>query len=128
MSNSTTDEIPTELVLVHLQNDAELQSTWTRRAKEIRDRIPVSLSGGRGQLLKDGTISKTEAVRIQLSKEIEYTVEQAAEDYKERGAATMSLGSTLVGLFRTAINDFISRVDWTEVASGFMPEELSETH
>jgi hypothetical protein len=117
----------TELVQVHLENDGKQVSHWKNRAREINDNIPESLSGGLDNFLEDEVISEEEATRTQLAHEIREYMEEYAKKYKHRAQKDMSSSDPIPGLFSTAIEQFLGRVDWKKVSSRFIPEELSET-
>ena len=113
----------TRLVKVHLSNDSRHHATWTRRAREIRENIPGSLTTAQTELLTDGVISDTEAVRSQLADEIRDSVEEMFETIHMIGSEGMFEGATVPGLMRTALGRFTDAVRWQDVASGFMPDE-----
>lgn len=117
----------THLVRIHLDNDARHHAVWTRRAREIRERVPDSLPKARAELLADGVISETEAVRTQLADEIKDRVEATFETIHAIGTEDALDGATVPGLMQTALERFVSAVNWQHVARGFMSDETEPT-
>lgn len=113
----------THLVKVHLENDTRHHATWTRRAREIRENLPGSLPKARADLLADGAISETEAVRLQLADEIRDSVEEIFATIRARGSEGMFDGATVPELMRIALGRFTDAVNWQDIAFGFMPDE-----
>ena len=113
----------TNLVKVHLENDTRHHATWTRRAREIRENVPESLPEARADLLADGVISETEAVRLQLAEEIRNKVEETFATIHAVGTEGMFDGATVPGLMQAALERFTGAVRWQDIARGFMPDE-----
>ena len=113
----------THLVRIHLDNAPRHHATWTRRAREIRENIPGSLTKAQTELLADGVISETEAVRGQLAEEIRGKVEETFATVHMIGSEGMFDGATVPGLMETALERFVSAVNWQDVASDFMPDD-----
>jgi uncharacterized protein YnzC (UPF0291/DUF896 family) len=113
----------THLVKVHLSNDSRHHAMWTRRAREIRERVPGSLTKAQTEFLTDGVISETEAVRMQLADEIRAKVEETFATVHAIGSEGTFDQATVPGLMQTALERFLCAVNWQDVARGFMPDE-----
>jgi len=113
----------THLVQVHLDNDPRHHAIWTRRAQETRENLPESLPNSRAELLEDGVISETDAVRLQLADEIRDKVEDTFSFIHKIGTEDARSGATLPGLMRTAVERFVGAVRWQDVARDFMADE-----
>lgn len=125
-TRTTDPEQATHLVRIQLDNDARHHGHWTARAGEIYDGIPETLSAGRPELIREGTITRRDAVRMELGEEIRGVVEDAKAHVFAAGTEAIRDGSPLPGLMSTALERFVSAVNWGEVAEDFMPESFGD--
>lgn len=121
---TTNPQQATHLVRIQLENDARHHANWTARAGDIYDGIPETLSAGRPELIREGTITRRDAVRMELGEEIRHHIEEAKAHVFTAGTEEIRGGSPLPGLLSTAVERFISAVRWGEVAEDFMPERF----
>jgi hypothetical protein len=113
----------THLVNVHLSNDIRHHTAWTQSAQEIWERVPDSLSAAQTELLEDGVISETEAVRLQLATRIRENVEETFRAVHRIGTEDILGDAAVPGLMSAVLERFMEAVRWQAVARGFMPDE-----